>query len=161
MLAVRPALEHPNVTLRAKRMATKLTTNPAGTAVTGVEVLSQRAAANSYQGDIVVVSCGAANSAKLLLMSANDKHPRGLANGSDQVGRNYMFHNSQAVLALSKEPNPTQVPEDARTQRLLLRHGGFRVPDGQYPDGRQIAGADVPRREADRDGARATYGHWR
>ena len=34
-------------------------------------------------------------------------HPRGLANGSDQVGRNYMFHNSQAVLALSKEENPT------------------------------------------------------
>ena len=52
-------------------------------------------------------SCGAANSAKLLLASATDKHPRGLANGSDQVGRNYMFHNSQAVLALSKEENPT------------------------------------------------------
>lgn len=57
--------------------------------------------------DIVVVSCGAANSAKLLLASANDRHPNGLANGSDQVGRNYMFHNSQAVLALSREENPT------------------------------------------------------
>ncbi len=61
----------------------------------------------TYSADIVVVSCGAANSAKLLLASATDKHPNGLANGSDQVGRNYMFHNSQAVLALSKEPNPT------------------------------------------------------
>jgi choline dehydrogenase-like flavoprotein len=40
-------------------------------------------------------------------MSANDTHPRGLANASDQVGRNYMFHNSQAVLALSREENPT------------------------------------------------------
>ena len=60
-----------------------------------------------FRSDIVVVSCGAANTAKLLLMSANDKHPNGLANGSDQVGRNYMFHNSQAVLALSKEANPT------------------------------------------------------
>ncbi len=55
----------------------------------------------------MVVSCGAANTAKLLLSSATDKHPGGLANGSDQVGRNYMFHNSQAVLAISKEPNPT------------------------------------------------------
>ena len=55
----------------------------------------------------MVVSCGAANSARLLLASATDKHPDGLANGSDQVGRNFMFHNSQAVLALSKEPNPT------------------------------------------------------
>ena len=61
----------------------------------------------TYDAGIVVVSCGAANSAKLLLQSANDKHPSGLANGSDQVGRNYMFHNSQAVLALSSEPNPT------------------------------------------------------
>jgi choline dehydrogenase-like flavoprotein len=58
-------------------------------------------------GDLVVVSCGAANSAALLLASASDAHPDGLANGSGQVGRNYMFHNSQAVLALSKEPNPT------------------------------------------------------
>ena len=63
--------------------------------------------ARRSDGDIVVVSCGAANSAKLLLASACDTHPHGLANGSDQVGRNYMFHNSQAVLALSKEENPT------------------------------------------------------
>ena len=61
----------------------------------------------TFSADIVVVACGAANSAKLLLMSANDKHPKGLANGSDQVGRNYTFHNSQAVLALSREENPT------------------------------------------------------
>jgi choline dehydrogenase-like flavoprotein len=60
-----------------------------------------------YRGHLVVVSCGAANSARLLLMSANDRHPRGLANGSDQVGRNYMFHNSKAAVALSHEPNPT------------------------------------------------------
>ena len=58
---------------------------------------------------------------KILLASANDQHPNGLANGSDQVGRNYMFHNSKAVVALSKEPNDTRLPEDARRQRLLLR----------------------------------------
>jgi choline dehydrogenase-like flavoprotein len=56
---------------------------------------------------VVVVACGAANTAKLLLVSANDKHPNGLANGSDQVGRNYMFHASVAVLALSHDENPT------------------------------------------------------
>jgi choline dehydrogenase-like flavoprotein len=59
-------------------------------------------------GDVVVVSCGAANSAKLLLASANDKHPNGLANASGQIGRNYMFHYSQAVLALSTEPTVFQ-----------------------------------------------------
>ena len=60
-----------------------------------------------YSADIVAVCAGAANSAKLLLGSANDEHPNGLANGSDQVGRNYMFHNCKAVVALSKEPNDT------------------------------------------------------
>jgi choline dehydrogenase-like flavoprotein len=87
IVAVRPALGFPNVTLLRDAKAVKLETNTAGTAVTGVvaEVGPEREA---FHGDIVVVSCGAANTAKLLLMSANDKHPNGLANGSDQVGRN-------------------------------------------------------------------------
>jgi choline dehydrogenase-like flavoprotein len=106
VLGVRPALEHPNVTLVTNAEAVRLETNDAGTAVTGV-VVERQGTRETYEGDLVVVSCGAANSARLLLASASDAHPRGLANGSDQVGRNYMFHNSQAVLALSKEPNPT------------------------------------------------------
>ena len=70
-------------------------------------MVERNGARETYSADIVVVSAGAANTAKLLLASASDKHPGGLANGSDQVGRNYMFHVSQAVLAISKEPNPT------------------------------------------------------
>ena len=54
-----------------------------------------------------MVAAGAANSAKLLLNSANDAHPAGLANGSDQIGRNYMFHNCNAVVSLGQEPNET------------------------------------------------------
>jgi choline dehydrogenase-like flavoprotein len=57
--------------------------------------------------DIVVVACGAINSAALLLGSANDKHPKGLANSSDVVGRHYMRHNNSALLVISKRPNPT------------------------------------------------------
>jgi choline dehydrogenase-like flavoprotein len=106
VIAVRPALEHPKVTLLTNATAVKLNTNADGTAVTEV-VVDRDGERETYAGDMVAVSCGAANSAKLLLASANDRHPNGLANGSDQVGRNYMFHNSQAVLALSKEPNPT------------------------------------------------------
>ena len=106
VLGVRPALEHPNVTMLTNAQALRLDTNDAGTAVTGV-VVQRDGARETYTSDIVVVSCGAANSAKLLLASASDAHPNGLANGSDQVGRNYMFHNCVAVLALSKEPNPT------------------------------------------------------
>ena len=106
VLGMRPALEHPNVTLLTNAEAVGLETNAAGTAVTQV-LVDHNGVTETYAGDLVVVSCGASNSAKLLLASASDAHPHGLANGSDMVGRNYMFHNSQAVLALSKEPNPT------------------------------------------------------
>jgi choline dehydrogenase-like flavoprotein len=106
VIAVRPAIKYPNVTLLRNAEAVRLRCNDAGTAVTGVEV-NVDGGRELFEGDIVVASCGAANSAKLLLASHTDEHPRGLANGSDQVGRNYMFHNSVAVLALSKEENPT------------------------------------------------------
>ncbi len=106
VLGIRPAIEHPNVTLLTNARAIKLETNASGTSVTSV-VVEHNDETERFTGDIVVLSCGAANTAKLLLTSANEKHPNGLANGSDQVGRNYMFHNSQAVLALSREENPT------------------------------------------------------
>jgi choline dehydrogenase-like flavoprotein len=60
-----------------------------------------------YSADIVVVSCGAINSAALLLRSANDKHPNGLANSSDVVGRHYMGHTNSVLMTISKCPNPT------------------------------------------------------
>ncbi len=106
VIAVRPAIEHDNVTLLTDARAVRLETNGTGTSVTGV-VVERYGRNETFTGDIVVVSCGAANSAKLLLASASDQHPHGLANGSDQVGRNFMFHNSQAVLAISKDENPT------------------------------------------------------
>src|SRR4029077_21054783 len=84
----------------------KLETNDAGTTVTAV-VVERNGETERYASDVVVVAAGAANTAALLLSSATDKHPNGLANGSDQVGRNYMFHASQAVLALSRDENPT------------------------------------------------------
>jgi choline dehydrogenase-like flavoprotein len=128
-VAVRPAVEFPNVTLLRNAKALKLHTNANGTAVTEVvaDVAGQR---DVFRGDIVVVSCGAANSAKLLLMSANDKHPNGLANGSDQVGRNYMFHNSQAVLAISLEPNPTIFQKTIALNDFYFGMEGFEYPMG-------------------------------
>jgi choline dehydrogenase-like flavoprotein len=129
IIAVRPALEFPNVTLLRSAKALMLKTNAAGTAVTEIiaEVSGQQ---ETFRGDIVVVSCGAANSAKLLLMSANDKHPNGLANGSDQVGRNYMFHNSQAVLAISREPNLTMFQKTLSLNDFYFGMDGFEFPMG-------------------------------
>ena len=98
VIAVRPATEHPNVTLLTNAHVQRLETNATGSAVTKV-IVDRNGQKEEYAGDIVVVSCGAANSARLLLMSASDKHPRGLANGSDMVGRNYMFHNAVALVS--------------------------------------------------------------
>jgi choline dehydrogenase-like flavoprotein len=106
VIAVRPLLGQPNVTLLTGAEVQRLETDPSGHSITGV-VVSRDGNREVYQGDILAVCAGAANSAKLLLNSANDAHPHGLANGSDQVGRNYMFHNCKAVVALSKEKNDT------------------------------------------------------
>ncbi len=128
VLGVRPALEHANVTLLTNAKAVRLETDSPGTSVTEV-VVERDGSEERFAGEIVVLACGAANTAKLLLLSANDRHPNGLANGSDQVGRNYMFHNSQAVLALSREENPTVF------QKTLGLNDFYLAGDNGYPLG--------------------------
>jgi choline dehydrogenase-like flavoprotein len=129
MIGVRPVIQQPNVTLLTNAHVIKLNTNESGTAVTEV-IAEVEGKKETFRGAIVVVSCGAANSAKLLLASANDKHPNGLANGSDQVGRNYMYHNSQAVLALSLEPNPTLFQKTLSMNDFYFGMAGFEYPMG-------------------------------
>jgi choline dehydrogenase-like flavoprotein len=129
VLGIRPALEHPNVTLLTNAKAVRLDTNPAGTAVTEV-VVERDGASERFAADIVVVSCGAANSAKLLLVSGGEKHPNGLANGSDQVGRHYMFHDSVAMLALSREENPTVFQKTLGLNDFYLGSDDFEYPLG-------------------------------
>ncbi len=129
VFGVRPALEHSNVTLVTNAKAIKLETNDAGTAVTEV-VVEQDGGTERYSGGIVVLACGAANTAQLLLASASDAHPNGLANGSDQVGRNYMFHNSSAVLALSREENPTVFQKTLGLNDFYLGSDDFDFPLG-------------------------------
>ena len=73
-----------------------------------------------FSADIVIVACGAVNSAVLLLRSANDRHPSGLANSSDVVGRHYMRHNNLALMAISKEPNPTRFQKTLALQDWYL-----------------------------------------
>ena len=86
VLGVRPALEHENVTLLTNTRAVKLETNPAGTSVTEV-IVELDGETERFTAGVFVAACGAANTAKPLLSSANDKHPNGLANGSDGSAR--------------------------------------------------------------------------
>jgi choline dehydrogenase-like flavoprotein len=63
----------------------------------------------TFRGDIVVLACGAINSAAVLLRSTGPRHPRGLANSSGQVGRNYMCHQNGLFIHVSPgTPNPSQ-----------------------------------------------------
>jgi choline dehydrogenase-like flavoprotein len=139
VISVRPALERANVTLLRKARALKLETNAAGTSVVGV-LAEVNGAPERFEADIVVVSCGAANSAALLLRSADDKHPAGLANGSGRVGRNYMFHNSQAVLALSLTPNDTMFQKTLALNDFYFGMEGFPYPMGNI----QMIGKTLP-----------------
>jgi len=105
--AVRPALEHENVTLLTHSKVERLETDGSGRTVTRV-VVERGGHQETYSGDIVVVSCGGVNSAALLLRSASERHPNGLANSSDVVGRHYMAHLNSAVIAISQAPNETR-----------------------------------------------------
>jgi len=104
---VRPALAHGGVTLLTHARVDRLVTGGSGRSVTEV-VVDRRGVPETYRGDIVVVCCGAVNSAALLLKSASDRHPDGLANSSGLVGRNYMAHINSGVIAISQAPNPTR-----------------------------------------------------
>jgi choline dehydrogenase-like flavoprotein len=129
VISVRPALEHPNVTLLANTKVVRLETDDAGRTVTKV-VAERDGSTETFEADLVVVSCGAANSAALLLASASDKHPNGLANGSDQLGRNFMFHDSVAVLALSREENPTVYQKTLGLNDFYFGSDDFEFPLG-------------------------------
>ena len=105
---LRPALAaHPNLTLMTGTRVERLLTDAAGRSVTGAAVTLPDGSAGTFTADVVVLSAGAILSAALLLKSAAGRHPRGLANSSDLVGRNYMRHNNLALIAFSPEPNPT------------------------------------------------------
>jgi choline dehydrogenase-like flavoprotein len=131
VVCVDPALAaHPNLTLITNARVTRLETDSTGRQVTAVAATMADGSTARFSGDVVVVSCGALNSALLLLSSWNDAHPKGLANGSDQVGRNYMRHNNVAVIALSRTANPTRLQKT-----LALNDWYLKGEDWDYPWG--------------------------
>jgi choline dehydrogenase-like flavoprotein len=106
VVCVDPALEYPNVKLLTNTNVVRLKTSVSGTEISSI-VVERHGKEEEYSAEIVVASCGAINSAALLLRSANERHPNGLANGSGVVGRHYMGHTNSILMAISKCPNPT------------------------------------------------------
>lgn len=101
---ITPALKYQNVTLKTSAQVVSLYTNPSGSEVKAVQAAIGKQS-YLFLGSIVVVACGAVNSAALLLRSANEKHPNGIANGSDLVGRNLMKQQLSVVIQLTSSAN--------------------------------------------------------
>ena len=129
VICVDPVLGQDNVTLVSGAHVRRLETDTSGRTVTGV-VATVAGEETSFTADIVVVACGAVNSAALLLRSASDAHPDGLANRSGVVGRHYMRHNNAALMAVSEEPNPTRFQKT-----LALNDWYLGADDWDYPLG--------------------------
>jgi choline dehydrogenase-like flavoprotein len=129
VICVEPALEYPNATLLTGAYVSRLETSASGREVTRL-LVERQGARETYSADIVVVAAGAINSAALLLRSMSDQHPRGLANGSDVVGRHYMGHVNSVLMALSKCPNPTIFQKT-----LAVNDFYFGSPEWEFPMG--------------------------
>ena len=136
MLGVRPALEHRNVSLRTRAVVTRLETNAAGTAVERV-VVERDGADEFYDADLVVVSAGAANSAKVVCSRPLPIITRtGWPTRPTATGLTEKLHASPTAwrsLRFFQGTEPDDVPEDARAERLLLRDEGLRLPNGRRP----------------------------
>ncbi len=145
-LAIEPLLGLPNVTLLTGRKVMKLETDEAGRTVT--EVVCETAQGEErWTGDLVVLAAGAVNTACILLASNNAAHPNGLANGSDQVGRNYAFHTLTAMVSLTAGPLDSTFPKTLAVNDFYWKdpNGGFDFPMGhiqllEYMSGKTLEG---------------------
>jgi choline dehydrogenase-like flavoprotein len=129
VVCVDPALEHDNVTLLTRAKAVRLLTDASGRSVAGVEV-EREGRTEVYGADVVVLSAGAINSAALLLRSTGDRHPNGLANSSDVVGRHYMGHVNSVLMAISREANPTVFQKTLALNDFYFGDSDFAHPMG-------------------------------
>ncbi len=127
---VRPALERPNVELWTNTYAKRLVTNASGDTVVAVEV-ERNGETLRIESSVFVVSCGAVNSAALMLRSANDTHPTGLANSSGLVGRRYMAH----LATMMQGFHPFRKNATVFQKTVAINDFYFRGPDTKYPLG--------------------------
>lgn len=127
--AVTPALAREAVTLWTNAYAERLLTNGGGDRVVAAEIRRDGEPVR-VEAPLFVVSCGAVNSAALLLRSASDQHPGGLANSSGLVGRNYMAHLATMLGAFMPPRHDTVFQKTVAINDFYLRG-----PDGDYPLG--------------------------
>jgi choline dehydrogenase-like flavoprotein len=148
VIGVDPALQHPSVSLLTNAYVERLETSASGREVTRV-VVKHGNERLELSADLVVVSCGAINSAALLLRSASERHPQGLANGSGVVGRHYMGHVNSVLMAVSRCPNPTVFQKSLSVNDFYFGSDDFPYPMGHISfvgklDGEALKGGAPP-----------------
>lgn len=127
---VRPALARERIDLWTRTPARRLITDKGGKRAVAVEV-ERRGESFTVSADKIIVSCGAVNSAILLLNSANERHPNGLANASGMLGRNYMAHNNTALTAVAPfRSNPTVFQKTMAVNDFYFGDDDFTWPMG-------------------------------
>jgi choline dehydrogenase-like flavoprotein len=130
VLCVRAAVGRPTVTLWTNAYARRLLTDASGTKVDAVEIERSDEVLRVDAG-LVIASCGAVNSAALLLRSASEAHPNGLANSSGLVGKRYMAHLATMVEAVDLgRRNDTTF-----SKTIAINDYYLRGPNGGYPLG--------------------------
>jgi choline dehydrogenase-like flavoprotein len=131
VIGVRPSLPKPNVTLLTEAKVLRLNTSPSGREVTSV-IADVKGERRVFAADVVVVACGAVNSAALLLRSADEKHPHGLANNSSGLlGRNLMKHVLGSLVAVATDKaNPTKFPKTMAVNDFYWGEPGYDFPMG-------------------------------
>lgn len=118
-IGIAGALAHPNVTLRTGAEVRLMHAGADGR-IAGVEL----AGGETLSAPTVVLAAGAVQTAVLLLRS-------GLANSSGQVGRNFMNHNTSAVLAIHPfRKNPSVYQKTLMVNDFYLSGGPGDAPLG-------------------------------
>jgi choline dehydrogenase-like flavoprotein len=89
--------------VRALSNVTRVLTNQAGTRATGVEYYDAQKERQVQEASVVILAAWSAQNPRILLNSATDKHPKGLANSNELVGKFMMTHSVAGTWALFDE----------------------------------------------------------
>jgi choline dehydrogenase-like flavoprotein len=139
VVALKQAMKLPNVTLLTNCHVDKLLTDRSGMRVASVQV-TYKGKKLQLDATTFILAAGAVNSAAILLRSANHQHPNGLANSSDQVGRNYMLHQNGCLISISQKLNTAQFQKSFSIADFYNN-----APDSKYPVGAiQLMGKNDP-----------------
>ena len=105
--------------VRPLSTVTRVLTNQAGTRVTGVEYYDDKRQKQVQEASVVILAAWSAQNPRILLNSATDKHPKGLANKNDLVGKFMMTHSHRRHLGAVRRGHHAAHGHDRRAVHVL------------------------------------------